>query len=50
MAITLPADGLSDAEITDGIARGDITSAARLWVRLWPLPLPKAFRSSAMTA
>jgi hypothetical protein len=36
MAITLAPDELSDAEITDGIALGDVGSAARLWVRLWP--------------
>jgi hypothetical protein len=42
MAITLAADELTDAEITDGIARGDISSAARLWVRLWPVALNAA--------
>jgi hypothetical protein len=42
MAITLAADALSDAEITDGIALGDLGCAARLWVRLWPTSLNAA--------
>jgi hypothetical protein len=42
MAITLAADELTDAEITDGIALGDISCAARLWVRLWPVALNAA--------
>jgi hypothetical protein len=42
MAITLAADELSDAEITDRIALGDVRSAARLWVRFWPTALNAA--------
>lgn len=36
MAITLASDSLSDSSLTDGISRGDLTSATRLWVRNWP--------------
>ena len=35
MAITLASDVFSDAEITDGIGLGDLSSATRLWVRHW---------------
>lgn len=35
MAITLASDAFSDAEITDGIGLGDLSSATRLWVRHW---------------
>src|SRR5689334_9361071 len=39
MAVTLASDAFSDAVITDGIGRGDVASAARLWVRFWPTAL-----------
>lgn len=42
MAITLASDSLSDASVTDGIGRGDLAAAARLWVRLWPTALASA--------
>lgn len=42
MAITLAHDSLSDAEVTDGIGRGDLASAARLWVRHWSTALSTA--------
>lgn len=42
MAITLASHALSDAEITDGIGRGDLASAARLWVRHWSTALNAA--------
>jgi hypothetical protein len=42
MAITLAPDALSDAEITDGIGRGDLEFAARLWVRQWTTALEAA--------
>ncbi|MET3961802.1 hypothetical protein ABIE44_001736 [Marmoricola sp. OAE513] len=42
MAIKLASDSLSDAEVTDGIGRGDLESAARLWVRYWQTALSAA--------
>ncbi|RYJ05273.1 MAG: hypothetical protein EON52_12430, partial [Actinomycetales bacterium] len=42
MAITLASDSLSDASVTDGIGRGDLAAAARLWVRHWPTALASA--------
>lgn len=42
MAITLGSVVLSDAEVTDGIGLGDVTAAARLWVRYWPTALSAA--------
>ncbi|MBO9522746.1 MAG: hypothetical protein J7518_14535 [Nocardioidaceae bacterium] len=44
MAVTLAPDELRDAEITDGIGRGDVGCAARLWVRYWPTALGAARR------
>ena len=44
MAITLAPVGLSDAEVTDGIGRGDVECATRLWVRFWPTALSGARR------
>lgn len=42
MAITLGSVELSDVEVTDGIGRGDVAAAARLWVRHWPTALDAA--------
>ncbi|MCX6394956.1 MAG: hypothetical protein NTV23_00535 [Propionibacteriales bacterium] len=42
MPITLASDTFSDAAVTDSIGRGDLTAAARLWVRHWPSALASA--------
>lgn len=42
MAITLGSEALGDAEVTDGIGRGDVEAAASLWVRYWPTALASA--------
>lgn len=42
MAVTLASDEFSDAEITDGIGLGELSYAARLWVRHWPTALAAA--------
>lgn len=42
MAVTIARDALNDAQVTDGICRGDAGAAARLWVRHWPTALNAA--------
>ena len=42
MAVVLAPAALSDAAVTDGIGRGDVGDAARLWVRHWPHALGAA--------
>lgn len=42
MAITLAADELGDAVVTDNIGHGEVASAALLWVRYWPTALVAA--------